>query len=102
MHALSQGFTKLSEKFVKRHWHQGTEALTEVLNDYTSSLTNVIFHHGGDIINCQGDALLVAWLEGHNDAGSREKTVNTAVACGLQLVEQGNDYHTEFGKLFGR
>ncbi len=56
------GFTALSEKLADAG-KKGSEELTDILNDYFSTMIDIICSEGGDIITFGGDALFTAFEE---------------------------------------
>ena len=79
------GFTPLSET-LSRHGKEGTEVLTEVLNDYFDSMITVIESWGGDVVKFGGDAVTVIFepLEGETLAGAFRR----AAACSVEVFEK--------------
>jgi predicted ATPase len=81
------GFTALTEKLAQQG-PTGAEELTRHLNDYFSSLIEVIHEHGGDVVKFAGDALLALWPA--QDIHLADAT-KMAAQCGLELQKR---HHT--------
>ncbi len=75
------GFTPLTERLA-RHGAAGAEEMAGLLSDYFGPLVAESSAHGGEIVEFEGDAMLVVWwagAEGLADAARR------AIGCGLAL-----------------
>ena len=75
------GFTPLTERLA-RHGAAGAEEMAGLLSDYFGPLVAESSAHGGEIVEFEGDAMLVVWwagAEGLADAAAR------AIGCGLAL-----------------
>jgi len=75
------GFTPLTERLA-RHGAAGAEQMAELLTAYFGPLVAESSAHGGEIVEFEGDAMLIVWwsdTEGLADATLR------AIACGLAL-----------------
>jgi class 3 adenylate cyclase len=73
------GFTSTCEQY-------GAEVITELLNDYLTVMSDVIFEHGGTIDKFIGDAVMVIF--GAPKSMSPDEQRERAVGCGLAMQEQ--------------
>lgn len=90
------GFTPLMEAN-SRHGRQGAESLLAVLNNYFSTMLEIISKSGGDLLEFTGDALLVQFA-----TGRRGQDVARAVRTGFrmqQAMESFAEIDTPQGKL---
>ncbi len=93
------GFTALTERLAKRG-AAGTEALTDLLNDYFGQLVDTIMAHGGDVVKFAGDALLALWaVEGTvGERSSLQEATRRAAHCALRVQAQLKGYQTPDGQ----
>ena len=75
-----RGFTSLSEKL-------DPEAVVELLNEYLTVMTEVIFRHGGTVDKFEGDAILVFFGAPQRHADDPERAVRTALEMRDRLGE---------------
>ena len=54
------GFTELTAQF-EQSGKTGSEQLSGILRDYFWRLTDIVMHHGGDVVSFAGDAALAVW-----------------------------------------
>ncbi|MBT6178976.1 MAG: hypothetical protein HOI23_17160 [Deltaproteobacteria bacterium] len=73
------GFTSTCEQY-------GAEVITELLNDYLSVMSDVIFEHGGTIDKFIGDAVMVIF--GAPKSMSTQEQRERSVSCGLAMQEK--------------
>lgn len=80
-----RGFTALSEELAALG-PLGAERLSAALNPFFDRTIRTLHAHGGDIVCCAGDALLVLWPAGapHSEDTLAE-AAQRAAACGLAL-----------------
>jgi len=82
LHLDIAGFTPLTERLA-RHGAAGAEEMAGLLTDYFGPLVAACSAHGGEIVEFEGDAMLVVWWAGEDglaDAAAR------AIGCGLALT----------------
>lgn len=91
-----QGFTAIAEGL-------DPEALTALLNEYLSAMTDIIHEEGGTLDKYVGDAIIAFWnapLAQHDHA---ERAARAAVRCQAKLSELRPVYREKIGKdLFMR
>jgi class 3 adenylate cyclase len=73
------GFTSTCEQY-------GAEVITELLNDYLSVMSDVIFEYGGTIDKFIGDAVMVIF--GAPNSMSTQEQRERSVSCGLAMQEK--------------
>ena len=83
------GFTKLSGSFCKMG-KSGIDDLQKATNGYMGQLVQVIYNHGGDIINFAGDAIIAIFPA---DAKSKEYIESTTTTTSTGL-DAGADFGT--------
>ena len=80
------GFTKLTERF-SRQGDLGIERLTLALDTHFGKINDLIRHHGGDVENIAGDAILAFWcIDEHNE--NLEGAVMQASRCAQDLMRK--------------
>ncbi len=91
MFADVSGFTPLTER-LSRQGADGTERLTDALNDFFARMIEAVQGHGGDVLKFAGDALLAIWPIQGGDA-----VISTwrALHCALTIQERLDDYRAE-------
>lgn len=85
-----QGFTAIAESL-------SPEELTEVLNYYLTSMTDIILAYGGTIDKYEGDAIVAFWgapVYQHNHAFM---ALSAAMACQKKLSEMQEDLYAKTG-----
>ena len=98
------GFTALSERLQQRSGAEGTETLTAVINDYFSTMLEVLAKADGQLLKFAGDALLAFWVGGND----RETLMacRKAVRTGLRMQRAMKAkfqpiQHDQIRQLFG-
>ena len=74
------GFTEITDRFAQQA-EIGAEQLSELLNDYFTTLIDVVDAFGGDIVAFTGDGFLAAW---NDDDGAGATRVGAQCALALQ------------------
>lgn len=96
------GFTALSEKLMQRVGAVGTEYLTQVINDYFSTMLEIIAKSNGQLLKFAGDALLIFF-----PSKPDYDEVPMAINAGLRMQRamrsrfqpiQNDDIQKSFGK----
>ncbi len=87
------GFTELTEVLARRG-SAGTEALSQLLNDYFGELIDLITGHGGEVVKFAGDGLLALWPAGDEDLAT---ATLRAAQCSIGLQGTLHNYQTESG-----
>lgn len=91
-----QGFTTLSETL-------DPEALTTLLNDYLTAMTDIILDAGGTIDKYEGDAIIAFWNAPLDQPDHAERAVRAALACQERLTALRPAYRERVGRdLFMR
>lgn len=98
------GFTALSERIQEHSGAEGTETLTAVINDYFSTMLEVLANSDGQLLKFAGDALLAFWT------GNSERETLTAcrkaIRTGLRMQRAMKEkfqpiQHAQIRQLFG-
>lgn len=76
------GFTEITDRFAQQA-ENGAEQLSELLNDYFTTLTDVVDAFGGDIVAFTGDGFLAAW-----NADDAARATRVAAQCALALQHE--------------
>jgi class 3 adenylate cyclase len=76
------GFTEITDRFAQQA-ENGAEQLSELLNKYFSTLTDVVDAFGGDIVAFTGDGFLAAW-----SADDEARATRVAAQCALALQHE--------------
>jgi adenylate cyclase len=91
-----QGFTAIAEGL-------DPEALTALLNEYLSAMTDIIHEEGGTLDKYVGDAIIAFWNAPLAQPDHAERAARAAVRCQAKLSEQRPAYREKIGKdLFMR
>jgi adenylate cyclase len=86
-----QGFTGLSENLEP-------EALTALLNDYLTAMTDIIQEEGGTVDKYEGDAIIAFWGAPLELPDHGERAVRAALRCQAKLAELRPGFRTRAGK----
>ncbi len=98
-----QGFTSLAESLTP-------EALTTLLNDYLTAMTDIILAQGGTVDKYEGDAIIAFWNAPLTVTDHAAAAVRSALLCQRKLAELrpafrarcGRDLHMRIGVNTGR
>ena len=74
-----EGFTGISEGL-------DPEALTNLLNEYLSAMTDIIHEEGGTVDKYEGDAIIAFWNAPLPQADHAERCVRAALSCQAKLA----------------
>jgi adenylate cyclase len=74
-----RGFTSISEKL-------GPEQLTNLLNEYLTAMTDVIYANGGTVDKYEGDAIIAFWNAPLAQPDHAVRAVRAALACQARLA----------------
>jgi adenylate cyclase len=85
-----QGFTRISEGL-------SPEALTALLNDYLSAMTDIILEEGGTIDKYEGDAIIAFWNAPVDQPDHAHRAVRSALRCQAKLAEMRPGIREEIG-----
>lgn len=86
-----QGFTSISEGL-------DPEALTTLLNDYLSAMTDIIHTEEGTVDKYEGDAIIAFWNAPLEVSDHAVRIVRTALACQKKLAELRPEFKKRMGK----
>ncbi|MHB8766307.1 MAG: CHASE2 domain-containing protein [Deferrisomatales bacterium] len=86
-----QGFTSISEALEP-------EALTALLNDYLSAMTDIIHEEGGTVDKYEGDAIIAFWNAPLPRPDHAERAVTAALRCQARLAELGPGFRERAGR----
>ena len=75
-----EGFTSIAEGLEP-------EALTSLLNDYLTEMTDIILDIGGTIDKYEGDAIIAFWNAPLDQPDHAERAVKAALACQARLAD---------------
>ena len=90
------GFTGISEIL-------GPEQLTALLNEYLTSMTDIIYSEGGTIDKYEGDAIIAFWNAPLDLADHPKHAVMSAIRCNKKLEELRPILKEKYGRdLFAR
>ena len=82
------GFTPLAERLARKG-AAGAEEMAAILNDAFGPLVSVCSAHGGEIMEFEGDSLLVVWW---GDEDPLDQLALRATACGLALQRRAEEW----------
>ncbi len=85
-----QGFTSISENLTP-------DALTQLLNDYLTAMTDIIIDLGGTVDKYEGDAIIAFWNAPVDIPRHAEKCVEAALRCQEKLAGMRPDFHSRTG-----
>lgn len=86
-----QGFTTLSESL-------DPVALTALLNDYLTAMTDIILDSGGTIDKYEGDAIIAFWNAPLDQPDHARRAVRAALACQERLAQMRPAFKERVGK----
>ena len=86
-----QGFTSISEGL-------DPEALTQLLNDYLSAMTDIIHQEGGTVDKYEGDAIIAFWNAPLDVPDHAVRVVQAALRCQTRLAELRPAFRERIGK----
>jgi adenylate cyclase len=81
-----RGFTAISEKY-----KEDPEALTDLINNLLTVLSNEILNNQGTIDKYMGDCIMAFWNAPSEDPDHREKSIDAAFAMSKALEQLNND-----------
>ncbi len=91
-----QGFTSLSEGMEP-------EALTTLLNDYLTDMTDIILDEGGTLDKYEGDAIMAFWNAPLDQNDHAARACRAAVRCQRKLAARAQEFQARCGQpLFAR
>jgi adenylate cyclase len=85
-----RGFTSFSE-------NMDPKTLTQLLNEYLSEMTEIIFEYGGTLDKYIGDAIMAFWGAPLNQDDHVERAWSAAVAMTKRLKEIAPDFKQRYG-----
>ncbi|MCL5808280.1 MAG: adenylate/guanylate cyclase domain-containing protein [Deltaproteobacteria bacterium] len=86
-----EGFTGISEGLEP-------EALTTLLNDYLSAMTDIIHEEGGTVDKYEGDAIIAFWNAPLQQTDHAERCVRAALRCQEKLAGMRPAFKERIGK----
>jgi len=86
-----EGFTGISEGL-------DPEALTVLLNDYLSAMTDIIHEEGGTVDKYEGDAIIAFWNAPLDQPDHALRCVRAALRCQARLAEMRPAFRERLGK----
>ena len=86
-----EGFTGISEVL-------DPEALTVLLNDYLSAMTDIIHEEGGTVDKYEGDAIIAFWNAPLQQSDHALRCVRAALRCQVRLAEMRPMFKERLGK----
>jgi adenylate cyclase len=86
-----EGFTGISEGLEP-------EALTALLNEYLSAMTDIIHEEGGTVDKYEGDAIIAFWNAPLQQPDHARRCVRAAVRCQTRLAEMRPMFRERLGK----
>jgi adenylate cyclase len=86
-----EGFTSISEVL-------DPEALTVLLNDYLSAMTDIIHEEGGTVDKYEGDAIIAFWNAPLQQSDHALRCVRAALRCQVRLAEMRPMFRERLGK----
>ncbi|BBL70618.1 response regulator [Methylogaea oryzae] len=85
-----EGFSTLAERLEP-------EALTALLNDYLSEMTDIILDEGGTLDKYEGDAIIAFWNAPLDQPDHAVRACRAALRCQARLAEKAGDYQAKAG-----
>lgn len=90
------GFTALSETIQQHSGAEGTEVLTAVINQYFTTMLDILAKSDGQLLKFAGDALLAFYpAQSDSDAGPALKAVRTGLRMQQAMVESFQPIRSE-------
>jgi len=86
-----EGFTTISEGLEP-------EALTALLNDYLTAMTDIIQEEGGTVDKYEGDAIIALWNAPVLQPDHAQRCVRAALRCQAKLAEMRPMFRERLGK----
>ena len=86
-----QGFTSISEGL-------DPEALTQLLNDYLSAMTDIVHDEGGTVDKYEGDAIIAFWNAPLDVPDHAVRVIQAALRCQARLAELRPAFRERIGK----
>ncbi len=86
-----QGFTSISEQLTPA-------ALTDLLNEYLTEMTDIIYQERGTIDKYEGDAIIAFWNAPLDDPDHVVHAVRAGLRCGKRLAELRPRFRTITGR----
>lgn len=87
-----QGFSSISERL-------DPHALTSLLNDYLSDMTDIILEEGGTLDKYEGDAIIAFWNAPLDQPDHALRACRAAVRCQQKLAERRDEFRQRTGVL---
>lgn len=81
-----QGFSAISEKL-------GPVALTALLNDYLTDMSDIIMEEGGTVDKYEGDAIIAFWNAPLAQADHAVRACRAALRCQRKLAERRREFY---------
>ncbi len=85
------GFTSLSEGLEP-------EALTALLNDYLTDMTDIILDEGGTLDKYEGDAIMAFWNAPLDQPDHAARACRAAVRCQRRLAARAEEFRSRCGR----
>ena len=86
-----EGFTSISEGLEP-------EALTALLNEYLTAMTDIIQEEGGTVDKYEGDAIIAFWNAPLQQADHARRSVRAAMRCQAKLAEMRPSIRERIGR----
>lgn len=87
-----KGFSSISEKL-------DPQTLTELLNEYLSDMTDIIFEEGGTLDKYEGDAIIAFWNAPLDQPDHARRACRAAIRCQLRLESRRDELLERTGAL---
>lgn len=87
-----QGFSSISERL-------DAPALTSLLNDYLSDMTDIILDEGGTLDKYEGDAIIAFWNAPSDQPDHALRACRAAIRCQRKLDERREELRRKAGEL---
>jgi adenylate cyclase len=85
-----QGFSAISEKL-------GPVALTALLNDYLTDMSDIIMEEGGTVDKYEGDAIIAFWNAPMRQADHAVRACRAALRCQRKLADRRKEFFDRTG-----